>query len=209
MSTARWVALLASIAAGLTACATHRSRLIQAPGEDLVVLLPNADGSVGRIEVSNSSGKAQLDSARAATVIARGAAPGEVAPLDNADVKQLFDEALGALPRAAEHFTLYFQFDSDELTDESRALLPTIQKSVKSRAFPEVAVIGHTDTVGAAAGNDQLGLKRAEMVRRLLIAGGLDASLVESTSHGEKDLLVQTADDVAEPRNRRVEVSVR
>jgi outer membrane protein OmpA-like peptidoglycan-associated protein len=32
---------------------------------------------------------------------------------------------------------------------------------------------------------------------------------VEVTSHGEADLLVPTADETFEPRNRRVEISVR
>ena len=38
---------------------------------------------------------------------------------------------------------------------------------------------------------------------------GLDASAVEVISHGESDLLVRTADEVAEPRNRRVEIAGR
>jgi outer membrane protein OmpA-like peptidoglycan-associated protein len=124
-------------------------------------------------------------------------------------VEQAFDEVIAALPEAPARFTLYFRFDSDELTDASRKLLPTIHKATRSRGFPEVAVIGHTDTVGTATRNLQLGLKRAEMARRLLIASGLDPSLVEATSHGERDLLVPTDDGVAEARNRRVEISVR
>jgi outer membrane protein OmpA-like peptidoglycan-associated protein len=72
-----------------------------------------------------------------------------------------------------------------------------------------VAVIGHTDTTGSAAGNFALGLKRAQMIQNLLVNEGLDASLIEVTSLGESDPLVRTADEVLEPRNRRVEISVR
>jgi outer membrane protein OmpA-like peptidoglycan-associated protein len=47
------------------------------------------------------------------------------------------------------------------------------------------------------------------MVRNLLVEAGLAASAIEVTSHGEADLLVQTANDTPEPRNRRVEIAVR
>jgi outer membrane protein OmpA-like peptidoglycan-associated protein len=132
-----------------------------------------------------------------------------VATLSQSDVDRLFGEALAALPSPAGHFTLFFRFESDELTDESRALVQEILNAVKGRTAPEVAIVGHTDTMGAPAKNVELGLKRAMMVRALLIEAGLDASTIEVTSHGEGDLLVHTADDMPEPRNRRVEISVK
>jgi outer membrane protein OmpA-like peptidoglycan-associated protein len=46
-------------------------------------------------------------------------------------------------------------------------------------------------------------------VRTLLAGAGVDSSLIDVSSHGESDLRVSTADDVLEPRNRRVEISVR
>jgi outer membrane protein OmpA-like peptidoglycan-associated protein len=72
-----------------------------------------------------------------------------------------------------------------------------------------VLVIGHTDTVGTRASNIVLGMRRAELLRKLLVEAGLDSSLIEIASHGEADLLVPTGDEVAEPRNRRVEITVR
>jgi outer membrane protein OmpA-like peptidoglycan-associated protein len=47
------------------------------------------------------------------------------------------------------------------------------------------------------------------MVRGLLAEAGVDAVVVDIASHGESDLQVQTADETLEPRNRRVEISVR
>jgi outer membrane protein OmpA-like peptidoglycan-associated protein len=46
-------------------------------------------------------------------------------------------------------------------------------------------------------------------IRSLLVDAGVAAALIEATSHGETDLLIKTADEVFEPRNRRVEVTVR
>jgi len=116
---------------------------------------------------------------------------------------------LKTLPPRSHHFTLYFQFESDELTPESRALVPEVLQAVKEFPFPEVVVIGHTDTTGTAPSNVELGLRRATVVRRMLLDAGLEGSLIEVTSHGEADLLVQTPDETFEPRNRRVEISVR
>jgi outer membrane protein OmpA-like peptidoglycan-associated protein len=88
-------------------------------------------------------------------------------------------------------------------------MVPDILESIKNHPVPELLVIGHTDTTGARAANFDLGRKRAEMVRGVLIDTGLDASAITIISHGETDLLVSTPDDTFEPRNRRVDISVR
>jgi outer membrane protein OmpA-like peptidoglycan-associated protein len=124
-------------------------------------------------------------------------------------VKRIFGEALATLPPPPRRFTLHFQFESDELTEQARGIVPDILKTVKERAFPDVVVIGHTDTTGSAQANFALALKRATMVRTLLIRAGLDPAQIDAASHGEQDLLIKTADNVAEPRNRRVEIAVR
>jgi outer membrane protein OmpA-like peptidoglycan-associated protein len=46
-------------------------------------------------------------------------------------------------------------------------------------------------------------------VRALLIKAGLSPSAIDVRSHGEAELLVRTADGVAEAKNRRVEITVR
>jgi outer membrane protein OmpA-like peptidoglycan-associated protein len=110
---------------------------------------------------------------------------------------------------APEHFTLHFLFESESLTEESRALLPRILAAARNHPFPDVAVTGHTDTTGSAAGNYELGLRRANSIRTRLIEAGVDRGLIDVTSHGEADPLVKTADEVADPRNRRVEITIR
>jgi outer membrane protein OmpA-like peptidoglycan-associated protein len=72
-----------------------------------------------------------------------------------------------------------------------------------------VVAIGHTDTMGTPVKNVELGLRRANAVQALLVDAGLPATSVAVTSHGEGALLVRTADGVVEPRNRRVEITVR
>jgi peptidoglycan-associated lipoprotein len=177
--------------------------------QDLVALLPDEDGRVGRASVTGAAGTADLSAARESTLVSATAPPTPVTALSEADVRRLFGDVLSILPPAPRHFTLYFRFESDELTDASRALVPDILKSVKEFPAAEVLVVGHTDTTGAPAANIGLGMKRAEMVRKLLVDAGLEAAYIEVASHGESDPLVPTGDEALEPRNRRVEITVR
>ena len=210
MTRARTVVPLVVLAAGLhTSCGWTRSRTPQPKGQTTVVLLPESDGSVGRAIVSNPAGVAELGTPRAATSVVRGAAPQPVTDMSEQDVQRLFGAALAAQPPAPAHFTLFFQFDSDVLTDESRQLVSQVVRSLKDYPAPQVTVVGHTDTAGEAAANVKLGLQRANSVRATLMEAGLDGAAIDVTSHGESTLLVPTADEVYEPKNRRVDITVR
>lgn len=207
---ARGFVVLMVIAAGLvTACGPLRSRTPQRPGQETVVLLPEPDGTVGRAEVSTPAGSVELTTVRAMTRIQPGQAPQPVTEISAEEVDRIFGDALDAQPPSPVHFTLYFRFDSEALTDESRALVDQVLATVKSHPVPRITVIGHTDTTGSPAGNVELGLRRANVVRTLLIDTGLDGSAIDVTSHGEATLLVPTADEVFEPKNRRVDITVR
>jgi outer membrane protein OmpA-like peptidoglycan-associated protein len=201
---------VAALAALSTACGPKTVKPPEPRSESLAVLLPDSDTkTVGRASVSNSAGSTELKAERESTVAVVGQAPAAATVMDESEVQRIFGATLAALPPPPTHFMLFYKFDSDELTDESRALVPNILQSVKDRPYPDVMIIGHTDTTGTATSNYTLGLRRATAVRTMLVEAGLNASFVETTSHGEADLLVQTADNVAEPRNRRVEITVR
>lgn len=209
MTRARGRAGVVILAAGLgITCGPKRIEDPNAP-QALVVLLPDSDGHIGRVRITSGSRSAELNDERDSTIATAGRRPGPVTTMSEADVQRVFAEALAALPPPPRHFTLFFRFESDELTEDSRALVPEILRTVKDRSDPEVAVVGHTDTMGTPRANVELGLKRATMVRNLLVEAGLDAKSIDVTSHGEGDLLVKTPNDKAEPRNRRVEISVR
>jgi outer membrane protein OmpA-like peptidoglycan-associated protein len=199
---------LAAAAAFAAACGPKNVAGPRRPDGALIVLLPDEDGSTGRASVSNPAGSADLTAPRNASNVVPNQRP-EVMTMSEADVKRLFGDALEALPPAPQSFTLYFRFESDELTEESKALVPKILATVKGRSAPEVVVVGHTDTMGTPSANFALGLKRAVAVRELLVASGLDAATVEATSLGESFLLIQTPNDTPEPRNRRVEIAVK
>jgi peptidoglycan-associated lipoprotein len=204
------LAVLVAIAtAGATAACSslHLSR--RHHPESVVVLLRDETGSVGKASVANKKGDVMLDEEREATRVNGHQPPSKPSPMNEAEVRAMFGAALSAMPGGPLRFTLNFKFESDELTDEARAIVPQIVKLVAQRPVPDVVVVGHTDTMGTPAANYELGMKRAMTVRALLVDAGLDPALIEASSLGETDLLVKTPDDTPEPRNRRVDITVR
>jgi len=191
------------------ACASKQMSGRVRPGEALTVLLPDSDtGSTGDARVANSFGSVELADERDAAMATANSKP-VLVKLTAAEVQKIFGDALSALPPAPRRFTVYFRFESDALTDQSQALIPDILAAVKANAIQDVVVIGHTDTMGTQQANYGLGLKRAMMVRNLLVAAGLNRSSIDAISVGELDPLIKTPDETAEPRNRRVDIAVR
>jgi outer membrane protein OmpA-like peptidoglycan-associated protein len=207
------VALVAVGVAAQFACAKTARPAAPAPSvapkADLVVLLPDEDGTVGRAVVSNATGSTELTTVRAATHTAEGKAPTEAATLSEEEVLRRFGGVLEGLPPAPRNYTLHFRFESNQLTPESQTRVQEILSLVRENPGFEVAVVGHTDTSGASAKNYELGLSRARMVRDILVAARLDPALIDVVSHGEGNPAVPTADNVPEPRNRRVEITLR
>lgn len=171
-----------------------------------VVLLENPDGSTGSVVVKGSKGEQVIDQARQGAALDGSSKPAAVA---EADIQRDFGSAMAARPQLPERFLLYFVSGGAQLTPESQALLPKIVASAAQRPAVDVSIIGHTDTVGRAEQNEELALKRAQAIAEQIKAKGLKVHALSVESHGERNPLVKTADEVPEPRNRRVEISLR
>lgn len=194
----RIIALILAVAAA--GCSSLR--------HDEVVLLPGKDGKTGSVVVSNSSGETVLDqpyaSARTggSAIVTGSSSPEEVG--------REFGNTLAAQPPRPASYMVYFETGSDRLTGESSRAIEGILADIAKRPSPEVVVIGHTDTVGRVGiRNDELSKQRAEVVRAMLVKQGIPASSISVEGRGSRELMVPTADNVDEPRNRRVEITVR
>ena len=176
--------------------------------DDLYVLMPGADGKTGALTVDSAGQQAVLDQPYAA---ARVKEPGRVAAstVTEQEARQAFGAALAAQPDRPISFLLYFLEARDELTPDSRQILGRVVDELSRRPVPEIVVIGHTDRVGAVPYNDTLSLRRAERVRDELVKVGVAAERIRVEGRGEREPLVATPDEVAEPRNRRVEINIR
>jgi len=179
------------------------------PPRDIIVLLPDDQGKTGAIVVSSAGVERRLDRPGETVSVESGSPPGLPTVMSGQEVRAIAGPALAALPKPPARFILYFKHDSVDLTPESRALLKKVLETVRDRAPVDVSVVGHTDTVGEKGYNYALSMKRAKAVASILIGKGVDPSVLDITSHGKDNPLVPTGDQVTEPRNRRVEITVR
>lgn len=176
---------------------------------DQVVLLPDANGKVGEVVIKARHGVQVLNSAYA-TARTTGLQAVMPSNSEGAGARERYAAALHALPPKPVSFTVYFASGSDtELTPESLPMIEQMKKTLLERPAPEITVIGHTDTVGSPALNDDLSLARAATVHDLLVKVGLQAASLDVAGRGERELLIPTGDEVAEEKNRRVEINIR
>ena len=104
-------------------------------------------------------------------------------------------------------YTIFFAFDSSALDGAARAVIDGIVGDWGGREGA-IAAIGHADTAGPESYNQGLSERRAAAVGQALRDGGIAPARVTETGVGESGLAVQTGDEVYEPGNRRVLVTV-
>jgi OmpA-OmpF porin, OOP family len=97
-----------------------------------------------------------------------------------------------------------FAFDSADLLPNARPQLDALAEGI--RLLPPTASVrieGHTDAAGSDAYNDHLSRRRAESVKRYLVAHGIDPSRLRAVGLGEQATL--PGRDPQAPENRRVQ----
>ncbi len=107
----------------------------------------------------------------------------------------------------SQNFMVFFDWDSSRLTDTSIGVVRQAAAAYKSRGTAAITATGNTDTSGPDGYNMALSLRRANVVKDALVREGVPATAITVVGRGETVLLVQTADGVREPQNRRVEIA--
>ena len=193
--------LLCGLAFTLVSCAEKRT---------LIVLLPDSEGKTGSIIVSNKGGSQLLTEPYQATSLRSFDTPPSASfVMDRARVDAEFDETLSAMPEPPLRFMLFFRTGTTIFTEESKQLLASMLTTVAFQKTVEVSIVGHADRVDSRKKNARLALNRALRVKKVLVAIGIDPDSITVAASGEDFPLIPTADEIDEPRNRRVEVNVR
>jgi OOP family OmpA-OmpF porin len=111
-------------------------------------------------------------------------------------------------PMTGHPYEVYFEFDKSTLTPEARQIVQQAAQNALQGNATQIVATGHTDTVGTDSYNLALSKKRANAVRTELVHDGVGGNMIQTSGVGENDLAVPTGQDVNEPRNRRVEITV-
>ena len=185
----------------ITACSSSGTR---------VVLLPQADGRPSAVVVRANGGEEVLAKPYQRATASRGSTGAPV--VDQADPakvqaehKFLFDMQ----PPPPQRYTVYFDVGGTRLTPASQQVMNEALVAAQTRSGSDIVVTGHTDTKGALEQNDMLSQRRAQEVAQLFVERQFPSKRIEAVGRGERELAVPTADEVDEPRNRRVTIEVR
>lgn len=101
---------------------------------------------------------------------------------------------------------VYFNFDSSQLTPESKTILNKIVQQLKQQ--PQVITLaGHTDAKGNPNYNQVLGLQRASQSAAYLAEQKLDLKLIKTQSFGENKPIATNDTVQGRQQNRRVDIT--
>ena len=103
-------------------------------------------------------------------------------------------------------YVLFFDFNSDELSAESKEVIRKAVFDFHLATPGKVYLSGHTDTVGAAAYNVDLSERRLESVVAAMTGSSVPGVTIQTEAFGETKPLVMSGNGKREPKNRRVEI---
>ena len=177
--------------------------------KSLVVLLNN--GKIqNAINVSNEKGSTHIDKIGGAVTLKDSkTAISKIKIMSKEEIEKKFSKALSASPKKALHYILYFKKGQMQLTKTSENTLTKALQSIKNYAPCIVDLIGHTDTAGSAQGNLRISLKRSNYIKNLIENQNINIYSLLVKGYGEEDLLVPTANNIHEAKNRNVEIVIK
>ena len=179
----------------ISACATTQDEVIEQDGAPTAAELEAQALLEAQMEAEANANASGLDGSDTA---------GATALVDETPMSAV--EMLEATEGALSNRTIYFEFDSAKLTDESLALLETHGNFIAGNGNVEVRLEGHTDERGSREYNIALGDRRAQSVRRVLLFQGSSTDQIDTVSYGEEKPFAMGHSEEAWNKNRRVEL---
>ncbi len=101
-----------------------------------------------------------------------------------------------------------FAFNRSKLLPDYQQALRRAASILKRQNHWHLQLTGHTDTIGTKQSNEQLGMKRADAVRRYLIEQGVNANQITSFSVGEEYSIEDPNSRTQRLSNRKVDAKV-
>lgn len=103
---------------------------------------------------------------------------------------------------------LLFDFDSDVVKGSARSNLSTLARSLDQYPKSNLLIVGHTDSVGTAAYNEDLSRRRSNAAADYLASEGVARSRLQTMGLGETEPVATGNTEAAMAKNRRVEVAI-
>jgi len=104
-------------------------------------------------------------------------------------------------------YIVFFDWDKSNLLPAATSVLDNAVSQYANCGNARVMLAGHADKSGKDEYNAALSQRRADAVKAYLAGKGVGADAIATEAFGEGRPLVDTADGVREPQNRRVEIT--
>jgi OOP family OmpA-OmpF porin len=101
-----------------------------------------------------------------------------------------------------------FAFDNAKLSTNGQAALDQLVERLKEMNTEVVVTVGHTDSVGSAAYNDKLSMRRSDAVKAYLVSKGQDTARIFTEGKGASQPVSGNRTEAGRAQNRRVTVEV-
>ena len=109
-------------------------------------------------------------------------------------------------PVVPETYIVFFDFDKSYLTNEAKETIQRAADAYRNGGVARVHITRHTDTRGSSKYNQRLSDRRAKMVQGYMASLGIPRNEIVTRGAGERELMVPTANNVREAKNRRAEI---
>ncbi len=106
------------------------------------------------------------------------------------------------------HKRVEFIYAKDELTSKSKKIINKVKDVLKKYPDIHVEIGGHTDSDGTLQNNQNLSQRRADAIKKYLIAHGISGKRLTAVGYGETKPLVKNDSAAHKQINRRVEFKV-
>lgn len=147
--------------------------------------------------VADSAAVAARTRRTADSLAALNAAARDDAPKTSAEMRALLSQVV------------YFEYDRDELRDDTRATLDAKASILAANTGVSLVITGHTDERGTAEYNLALGQRRAAQVKRYLASRGVSEDRITTQSLGDSQPASTGTNESDYQRNRRAEFEPR
>ena len=133
----------------------------------------------------------------------------EVSPTsDNIGQKKLQPEKDNILNFAQTDYIIYFNTNSNEITNEAVEILGQIVKVISEHPVSEITILGYTDSSGNPQNNMKLSKLRADIVKNYLVAKGISQEKIKALGLGPKNPIASNETPEGRRKNRRVEIKL-